>query len=81
VGEREREADKKLWKEAVERGFYYKPFVPLQITANFFAQEPSAVDRLAAKADPAGEAAKRVREWEEAKAVEDRFRASVRYEP
>lgn len=70
-----------LLRQALKRGFYYKPFVPLQVTGTFFNPEPSVVDRLAAKADPAGEAARRVREWEEVKAAEDRLQESIEYKP
>ncbi|HUX15830.1 MAG TPA: hypothetical protein VMW52_05120 [Phycisphaerae bacterium] len=77
----ESEHQRELQRQAVKRGFYFKPFIPLQITGDFFFQEPSAVEQLAAIADPNSDAARRVRAWEEAKEQERVITESVDYWP
>ena len=72
------EAERKRWLEAMKRGFVYSPFIPLQTTLTILGVEPSAVDQLAAVADPDGEAAQRVKEWEERNTDWDDLRKSIK---
>lgn len=34
-------------------GFFYRPFIPLQVTGTFLEHEPDVVEKLAAVTDPA----------------------------
>lgn len=72
------EAEQKRWREAMAQRFYHQPYIPLQVTPTVFGVEPSAVDRLAAVADPDGEAARRVAEWKKRQASWDEMWNSLR---
>jgi hypothetical protein len=72
------ETERQLWLEAMKRGFVYAPYIPLEVTPTFLGVEPSAVDQLAAVADPEGEGAQRVKEWEERNADWDDLKGAVR---